>query len=707
MNKFDLLEEISSRPIPLPHENFEEYFQDQNEMDYLFNEALAGLQDLDVPSGYSLDQQNMNNHKAKHSRQQSGTAIFGFSEHNRELSITGISGDLYKPGKSVDFGKSIAPGDLMTSFVQHPNEFNHNDDSNFSYGEEPKPILLLEEDEFAEENQQLNNLDQSSPVKKPIATPSPKKLESKSPSKPQPPRSSKQNEYYVTNENPRAYRFPPSPSPSPSPTRSRKVDQPIGQTYSAQYLQQINNQNKNGRAEYVDDIEPLLTEQAKMETSSETNIKFIPIPIQEPMMLQNKLLTENQLQQQRLKQQQDQLKAQFYEIQKQQQQLERQQLNMKNNFDPTYLPPPLTNSSTDWHSSPEPTSPSPSKSLLRQDTNEVSPVHLNLKPTVNFYTPQYFPEQNNYQNVQLAQNYVNQMPPSQYQTPVMNGSPQQQHPQHPFQQGNFQLQSPQQQQLSLNSSPVRANLVPHQSPFKQLVHQSSNPSLNSSPVKYFSSPGKNYDDTEDLNATITQFTPLKNQPPNTPTRNRQVQIEWSPVISPDSKTTVQKQIKDTSPRRRIKKTSLLPPGELDHYWEGPDENKIYTCNYKNCGKKFTRRYNVRSHIQTHLSDRPFGCTHCPKRFVRQHDLNRHVKGHLEARHCKCSCGKEFARLDALKKHQERNICIGGLSKTNNNRIMKPQKKNKDMALDILTSEKLEEQLSSEIGDDALLVEQSA
>ena len=87
-------------------------------------------------------------------------------------------------------------------------------------------------------------------------------------------------------------------------------------------------------------------------------------------------------------------------------------------------------------------------------------------------------------------------------------------------------------------------------------------------------------------------------------------------------------------------------------------------------EKFTRRYNVRSHIQTHLSDRPFGCQFCPKRFVRQHDLNRHVKGHIEARYSKCPCGKEFARLDALRKHQDRNICVGG----NKNVISKPTKK---------------------------------
>jgi len=47
-----------------------------------------------------------------------------------------------------------------------------------------------------------------------------------------------------------------------------------------------------------------------------------------------------------------------------------------------------------------------------------------------------------------------------------------------------------------------------------------------------------------------------------------------------------------------------------------------------------------------------------------------VKGHIEARYSKCPCGKEFARLDALRKHQDRNICVGG----NKNVISKPTKK---------------------------------
>ena len=51
-------------------------------MEFLFNETLMGLQDLDVPSGYGIPQNTINNdfqhtpNKSKsHSRQYSGTAI--------------------------------------------------------------------------------------------------------------------------------------------------------------------------------------------------------------------------------------------------------------------------------------------------------------------------------------------------------------------------------------------------------------------------------------------------------------------------------------------------------------------------------------------------------------------------------------------------------------------------------------------------------
>ena len=135
------------------------------------------------------------------------------------------------------------------------------------------------------------------------------------------------------------------------------------------------------------------------------------------------------------------------------------------------------------------------------------------------------------------------------------------------------------------------------------------------------------------------------------------------------KATITQTNQESSPRRRIKRLHCYH--QVNWTITGQDRMRIrYILVLTKLWEKFTRRYNVRSHIQTHLSDRPFGCQFCPKRFVRQHDLNRHVKGHIEARYSKCPCGKEFARLDALRKHQDRNICVGG----NKMLLVNPQRK---------------------------------
>lgn len=205
------------------------------------------------------------------------------------------------------------------------------------------------------------------------------------------------------------------------------------------------------------------------------------------------------------------------------------------------------------------------------------------------------------------------------------------------------------------------------------------PLLALSPVKFSA------DDTVDANETVLQLTPLK-----TPTKNK-ITLEWSPIISPNGKATrdVRRAIQELLPKRVVKKTSLLPPGELDRYWEGPDENKVFTCTFKNCGKKFTRRYNVRLHIQTHLSDRPFTCTYCPKSFVRQHDLNRHVKLHMVLKHCRCKCGKEFTRVEGYRKHLFNGVCV-----KNDGAIAKPtdHRHKSDTILDSLTLNRLNEDL---------------
>ena len=100
--------------------------------------------------------------------------------------------------------------------------------------------------------------------------------------------------------------------------------------------------------------------------------------------------------------------------------------------------------------------------------------------------------------------------------------------------------------------------------------------------------------------------------------------------------------------------------EIASFISGPDLiDQKWMCMYDGCGKKFGRKENIKSHVQTHLGDRQFRCNHCKKCFVRQHDLKRHGKIHSGVKPYVCPCGNGFARHDALTRHRQRNTCVGG------------------------------------------------
>lgn len=99
--------------------------------------------------------------------------------------------------------------------------------------------------------------------------------------------------------------------------------------------------------------------------------------------------------------------------------------------------------------------------------------------------------------------------------------------------------------------------------------------------------------------------------------------------------------------------------DISQYIQGPDPSDgKWICTFEECLKRFGRKENIKSHVQTHLNDRQYRCPTCRKCFVRQHDLKRHAKIHTGIKPYPCDCGNSFARHDALTRHRQRGMCIG-------------------------------------------------
>lgn len=95
----------------------------------------------------------------------------------------------------------------------------------------------------------------------------------------------------------------------------------------------------------------------------------------------------------------------------------------------------------------------------------------------------------------------------------------------------------------------------------------------------------------------------------------------------------------------------------------PKHPATFSCQL--CSKQFCRAYNLRSHLRTHIDDRPFVCTICGKAFAREYERKWHEGLHSRERKFACrgdlsddnglkhgtwGCGRRFALADALGRH---------------------------------------------------------
>eukprot|EP00092_Neocalanus_flemingeri_P016057 GFUD01017381.1.p1 GENE.GFUD01017381.1~~GFUD01017381.1.p1 ORF type:complete len:549 (+),score=125.45 GFUD01017381.1:12-1658(+) len=97
----------------------------------------------------------------------------------------------------------------------------------------------------------------------------------------------------------------------------------------------------------------------------------------------------------------------------------------------------------------------------------------------------------------------------------------------------------------------------------------------------------------------------------------------------------------------FKTSKMLQAHELIH---APDDVK-YQFSCHECGKRFTQRGNLDTHIKSHRGVKPFKCDSCEKAFLTSSALKSHTLTHTGEKPFKCEdCDAKYSSSSQLKNH---------------------------------------------------------
>ena len=114
------------------------------------------------------------------------------------------------------------------------------------------------------------------------------------------------------------------------------------------------------------------------------------------------------------------------------------------------------------------------------------------------------------------------------------------------------------------------------------------------------------------------------------------------------------------PSKRHKAYKRTDPNPTDKWiMMSGDDKKPFKCGHKGCGKKYTRKYDLRSHFVKHTGDSPYKCYlgECDGRiaFSRKRYLTSHIRSkHTFERPYQCEvCSQRFMCSDYLRVHRRK------------------------------------------------------